>query len=95
MKRRRVLGIEFLAGRRRLARAIDGAVEGWPMGGRETQPANKTTGLTAMISMTDASRMVVSLAFVTALFCIAADGVHLQRQACPPHRSIPAGRVRP
>src|SRR5260370_13622240 len=39
MKRRRVLGIVFLAGQRRFALAINGAVKGGPMGGRETQPA--------------------------------------------------------
>ena len=37
MIRRRVLGIVFLAGKRRFALAINGAVKGWPMGGRETQ----------------------------------------------------------
>jgi hypothetical protein len=35
----------FLAGQRRFALAINGAVTGWLMGGRETQPANETTGL--------------------------------------------------
>ena len=45
MIRQRVLGNVFLAGQRRFALAINGAVKGWPMGGPETQPANETTGL--------------------------------------------------
>jgi hypothetical protein len=49
MKRQRVLGIEFLAGRRRFARATDGAVEGWPMGGRRDPTGEQDHGLTAMI----------------------------------------------
>lgn len=44
MKRRRILGIMFLAGQRRFARVINGAVNGWPLGGRgETALAEHET----------------------------------------------------
>ena len=57
------------------------------MGGRETQPAKRDHGLTAMIRTTEASRMAVSLAFATTRFLLLATACSPSGKPAAPHRS--------